>query len=73
MENRQRDIFQHTHGEMEVYCFGASEINLQWDMTWTSLIKILDLKKGSRSTYTCNKNERTNEKQRGRTCITMKE
>ena len=33
----------------------------------------LDLKKGSRTAYACNKNERTNEKQRGGTCITMKE
>ena len=73
MENRQRGIFQHTRGEMEVDYFGASEINLQWDMTWTSPIKILGLKKGSRSAYVCNKNKRINEKQRGGTCITLKE
>ena len=56
-----------------VDCFGTAEKNFQWDMARTSPIKILDLKKGSRTAYVCNKNERTNEKQRSGTCIKMKE
>ena len=59
--------------KLEVDCFGAVETNLQLNMAQTSPIKILDLKKGSRTAYMYSKNERTNEKQRGGKCITMKE
>ena len=59
--------------KLKVDCFGVVETDFQWDMAQKSLIKILNLKKGSRTAYARNKNERTNEKQRSGTCITMKE
>ena len=45
---------------LEIDCFGAVETNLQLDIAQTSLIKFLDLKKGSITVYACNKNERIN-------------
>ena len=57
--------------KLEIDCFGAAETNLHWDIAQASLIKILDLKKGSRTAYVCNKNKRINKK-KGETCITMK-
>ena len=59
--------------KLEIDCFEAAETNLHWDIAQTSPIKILHLKKGTRSAYACNKNERVNEKQRVGTCITVKE
>ena len=43
--------------KIEIDCFGAAETNLHWDMAQNSLIKILDLKKGLRTVYACNKNK----------------
>ncbi len=59
--------------KLDVDCFGAAETNLQWTMAQTSPTKILNLKQGSRTKYSCNKNETITEKQQGGTCITMKE
>ena len=56
---------------LEVDCFGATETNLQWNMTRSSPWKLLDLKSGSRTAYACNKNEQTTIKQQGGTCITI--
>ena len=59
--------------KLEVYCFGAAETNLQWNMARTPPMKTFNLKKGPRTIYTYNKNETTTEKQQGGTCISMKE
>ena len=37
--------------KLEVDCFGAAETNLQWGMAQTSLIKLLDLKKDTKTVY----------------------
>ena len=58
--------------KLEADCSRVAE-KMQWEIACTSPIEILDLKKGTKTAYTCNKNKRTNEKQREGTYITMKD
>ena len=46
--------------KLEIDCFGAIKTNLQWDLERASPIKILDLKKASRTAYVYNNNEKIN-------------